>query len=166
MGGGNKCGAAGTYRNTYFDPLAPCGARPNLVGISTTRRYFNPLAPCGARLTSEEKLSVTRPFQSTRPMRGETEPGRDRRDARRDFNPLAPCGARLLRGSETFILRTFQSTRPMRGETLRSILTSVLHVYFNPLAPCGARLAPDVSRTESLYISIHSPHAGRDRAAR
>ena len=79
------------------------------------------------------------------------------------FNPLAPCGARRERPS----------------------LPSVKASHFNPLAPCGARHAlicnewfrdqfqstrPVRGETHAvgradrrLFISIHSPRAGRDQ---
>ena len=33
----------------YFNPLAPCGARPSTTVDHRHQPYFNPLAPCGAR---------------------------------------------------------------------------------------------------------------------
>ena len=80
-------------------------------------------------------------FQSTRPMRGAT-CGLLRRyvGAVRYFNPRAPCGARLNQNN----VRNFAA-------------------YFNPRAPCGARLVDAVNRRNGGAISIHAPHAGRDR---
>ena len=37
------------------------------------RHIFNPLAPCGARPTTEKNSTNTTHFQSTRPLRGETD---------------------------------------------------------------------------------------------
>ena len=79
-------------------------------------------------------------FQSTRPVRGETDvpgqirraveisihsprAGRDRErvpgdhGGRKYFNPLAPCGARRAVSHSLSIAKAFQSTRPVRGET-------------------------------------------------
>ena len=132
---------------------------------SARRRYFNPRAPCGARpRVTISRLSCMPSFQSTRPLRGATgvvlEPlfrcfG--------DFNPRAPCGARL-RGFMHLAQarRLFQSTRPLRGATIHSSprhklgrisihaplagrdRTDPSHAVrvsnFNPRAPCGARL--------------------------
>ena len=148
------------------------------------KNCFNPRAPCGARPSGSSSCVFCFWFQSTRPMRGATRraarqgklvsvsihaphAGRDAArgtcpmgtacfnprapcGARQDqagcsvrsecFNPRAPCGARhgLTRSSST--PKKFQSTRPMRGATLLCTL-----VY--PL-DC---------------VSIHAPHAGRDR---
>ena len=59
------------------------------------------------------------------------------------FNPRAPCGARLRRAVNASAVIEFQSTRPMRGAT-RCVLQRVLR----------------------QPISIHAPHAGRDRVDR
>ena len=122
----------------YFNPLAPCGARPRATRASTRTRYFNPLAPCGAR-RDEGKIRVEiREFQSTCSVRSKTltaspdayalvtsihllrvEQDLGQRDevvVDADFNPLAPCGARRDHGDRKGGIK-----------------------YFNPLAPCGAR---------------------------
>ena len=100
-------------------------------------------------------------FQSTLPMRGETEDfrnlnravyisihsphaGRDgNRKARYEpswhFNPLSPCGERPLLPRSMAVCSIFQSTLPMRGETIMRFR------FIN-----------------ASSISIHSPHAGRD----
>ena len=36
--------------HSYFNPRAPCGARPGDAGGADNGRHFNPRAPCGARL--------------------------------------------------------------------------------------------------------------------
>ena len=61
----------------------------------------------------------------------------------RYFNPRAPCGARQFYDATRSFRITFQSTRPMRGATL-----------------------PRESRGREIRISIHAPHAGRDRTER
>ena len=102
----------------HFNPRAPCGARPPTAGWrSRGRTHFNPRAPCGARhfdfhfvhlflfisihaphagrdMTAYSSLSLSRAFQSTRPMRGAT-------DSHMAFSSVV----------------IFQSTRPMRGAT-------------------------------------------------
>ena len=57
------------------------------------------------------------------------------------FNPLSPCGERLHHTAQRLLSLQFQSTLPMRGET------SADHTIFH-----------------FVFISIHSPHAGRDPA--
>ena len=48
------------------------------------------------------------------------------------------------------------ATRPLRLPTCRPS-------NFNPRAPCGARRRALLQRCRLQYISIHAPHAGRDR---
>ena len=55
----------------YFNPRAPCGARPALVFLVSFGFHFNPRAPCGAR--PNKSIGILATF---------------------DFNPRAPCGAR------------------------------------------------------------------------
>ena len=57
----------------------------------------------------------------------------------------------------------FQSTRPMRGATASKSASTLLQSNFNPCAPCGARRGQIMHYYERIRISIHAPHAGRDR---
>ena len=59
------------------------------------------------------------------------------------FNPRAPCGARPVQQAPPAArYNRFQSTRPMRGATVTRVVTLV-----------------------TIVISIHAPHAGRDKTA-
>ena len=59
--------------STYFNPRAPCGARPLVPGIyQLLKNHFNPRTPCGARRQIHQDHRLTMEFQSTRPMRGAT----------------------------------------------------------------------------------------------
>ena len=121
-------------------PLAGCDVEhiQHTVWFSP---YFNPRAPCGARPRRLIRPTPRPTFQSTRPVRGATSKkpitelrcqisihapraGRDCSDVarcscQRDFNPRAPCGARP------------QGEQGIQGPE-----------DFNPRAPCGARPAP------------------------
>ena len=106
-------------------------------------------------------------FQSTRPMRGATFWQRCYASCWFYFNPRAPCGAR--RGSAGILFpgsRRFQSTRPMRGATC----TSADHWRATNISIHAPHAGRD--RAELLHIahkvsiSIHAPHAGRDRDQR
>ena len=69
--------------------------------------------------------------------------GHSRSDTTRgieNFNPPAPCGAGLWYTLTAHSPAGFQSTRPMRGGTIKR-----------------------GSRSSSWIISIHPPHAGRDK---
>ena len=125
-------------------------------------------------------------FQSTRPMRGATT--RQTMPGRRPwhFNPRAPCGARriFLRGGRLLqrisihaphagrdvdragsaaSRQGFQSTRPMRGATrcgLKGVRTCHL---FQSTRPMRGATQDRILDPRGGGISIHAPHAGRDR---
>ena len=150
--------------------------------------HFNPRAPCGARPQICAPTSVCIGFQSTRPMRGATFWFYDAIKGWPYFNPRAPCGARqvqkvlklilpdisihaphagrdLLSHSGVAFFCRFQSTRPMRGATLHAQSDHQQERDFNPRAPCGARHRPQHLPAAESTISIHAPHAGRDKSA-
>ena len=56
----------------YFNPRAPCGARPKCGATRSPPSDFNPRAPCGARRNHIRRGEDPCLFQSTRPMRGAT----------------------------------------------------------------------------------------------
>ena len=163
---------------------APRAGRDAIVMFPPAlKTYFNPRAPCGARPTSSVGRQTVILFQSTRPVRGATLEGvkgghsfiisihapRAGRDAKavhaaatamisihapragRDveiggvrfviayFNPRAPCGARLPILNVRRVYWSFQSTRPVRGATELHWKLCAVGRYFNPRAPCGAR---------------------------
>ena len=115
--GATRAGSLSLSLSTYFNPRAPCGARP----ISSTDRtyilHFNPRAPCGARPVHIQFRRIPCVFQSTRPVWGATTRSTAMRPCFSYFNPRAPCGARRS-----------DCHRPQR-----------LRMHFNPRAPCGAR---------------------------
>ena len=147
----------------YFNPRAPCGARPACRTGQSTTADFNPRAPCGARRLLIEREDVLDEFQSTRPMRGATAMYVDIHAPRRKFQSTRPMrGATPLPPQPKTAKMRFQSTRPMRGATTCKVLQAfawdisihaphagrdiraINHVVykfdFNPRAPCGARL--------------------------
>ena len=101
----------------YFSIHSPLAGRDTGdAPVSAGLRLFNPLAPCGARPWTASTRWNTHTFQSTRPLRGETQ-----------------HYLQYLKKT------TFQSTRPLRGETEADINYRMRLFVFNPLAPCGAR---------------------------
>ena len=155
-----------TIFNEYFNPRAPCGARPH-GGLFFMRRKadFNPRAPCGARrggrLASDPRdhISIHAPRV-----------GRDSR-ARRGGGSIHTISIHAPRvGRDVGLITsasrsTFQSTRPVWGATLHSVIPPVPNQHFNPRAPCGARLVYDNFYQMIKKISIHAPRVGRDMCA-
>ena len=70
------------------------GATFSLPGSIRRRSYFNPRAPCGARPGHWFLSPPGGIFQSSRPLRGATAPAASTTAILTDFNPRAPCGAR------------------------------------------------------------------------
>ena len=105
---------------------------------------FNPLSPHGERPIFFRFVQIVKIFQSTLPTRGETRQVPRSLPGRQDFNPLSPHGERL----HPFQLR-------------------VQPYNFNPLSPHGERPKQgDGTLPPYGFISIHSPHTGRDPHAR
>ena len=103
---------------TYFNPRAPCGARPvPFRAPASINSYFNPRAPCGARPLKMSDIATSDAFQSTRPVWGATNRRKKMHKKWFDFNPRAPCGARRVRAGHRQKQRQFQSTRPVWGAT-------------------------------------------------
>ena len=132
LGGGQAAG------RVYFNPRAPCGARPVPDLHRPAPRYFNPRAPCGARRPAAHDLRPRPGISTHAPLAGRDDTDRCESGAEKDFNPRAPCGARP-----------------------ELILWVMLPSDFNPRAPCGARPSAG-ERTHGENISTHAPLAGRD----
>ena len=103
-------------------------------------------------------------FQSTHPLRGATQSGKDqdsiifisihaplagcdirirtKRCKGCYFNPRTPCGVRLNSGIGQIRTEIFQSTHPLRGATTaQRRKPQRFQRYFNPRTPCGVRHA-------------------------
>jgi len=79
------------------------------------------------------------------------------------FNPLSPCGERRQADCPLKPVEGFQSTLPMRGETYgtsRNITRRFAISIHSPHAGRDKSIVSDYDDAED--ISIHSPHAGRD----
>ena len=146
-----------------FNPLRPCGRRPESALKGSERAYFNPLRPCGRRLLGFKSQQLPAPFQSTPPVWAETfketigvfkvaisiHSARVGGDltctlgwlASRYFNPLRPCGRRPIAFQVFLMIFGFQSTPPVWAET--QLMRNIEH---EPL------------------ISIHSARVGGDHA--
>ena len=185
MRGATAAGSALPGPPCNFNPRAPCGARLVLVGTAYLAWSFQSTRPMRGATEHPESQRQFQPFQSTRPMRGATYSWPEWRALRlisihaphagRDgliltdwmwseyFNPRAPCGARpavLLPhppGSPDFNPRAPCGARHSSGKPLYS------RWNFNPRAPCGARPHHRAALRPDADISIHAPHAGRDR---
>ena len=173
-------------RATYFNPRAPCGARQIEAANINAKTQISIHAPHAGRDSTQSAPSISMgTFQSTRPMRGAT------LLLRPFIGLLLFQSTRPMRGATFAVVRLcepvlisihaphagrdglyykpdcgskeFQSTRPMRGATSAYSLPLLYCHDFNPRAPCGARPCCVRDRFQNIFISIHAPHAGRDR---
>ena len=81
------------------------------------------------------------------------------------FNPLSPCGERRQDHVVDLTKMVFQSTLPMRGETHLQRYRQNWERFQSTLPMRGETPCVKVCLPPCL-ISIHSPHAGRDRVDR
>ena len=94
---------------TYFNPRAPCGARPTSRQNRPERSNFNPRAPCGARQLYASGSFNTDYFNPRAPCGARRERSRYIRGYFY-FNPRAPCGARRIYIIMRCFSIVFQST--------------------------------------------------------
>ena len=99
----------------YFNPRAPCGARPHHDTAFFKTMHFNPRAPCGARRIHQRQCAKTQ-----------------------NFNPRAPCGARHSKALTCLTDLDFNPRAPC-GARLHAVIVIICTHHFNPRAPCGAR---------------------------
>ena len=175
--------ASGAVTFECFNPRAPCGARRAGAGGHSAPHRFQSTRPMRGATYKELEIDLDGLFQSTRPMRGATtnsisragdggvsihapHAGRDPKLSHcltsfHGFNPRAPCGARPISILDSYCEREFQSTRPMRGATFLwyQRLYGELFQSTRPMRGATIRL---FIFSESVRVSIHAPHAGRD----
>ena len=148
----------------YFNPRAPCGARPIIYHPHPKDHGISTHAPLAGRDHFPRYPHLCAyPFQPTRPLRGATQIAFLIQVTEVIFQPTRPLrGATTATGNPT-TKDTFQPTRPLRGATVVRVGQWIYKAnYFNPRAPCGARLALFRSDRGGVNISTHAPLAGRD----
>ena len=155
---------AGAMWRRYFNPRAPCGARPRPLPVLCGGYCISTHAPLAGR--DAHGSITTSPgsvFQPTRPLRGATASLLQSMggDTISTHAPLAGSDRRL---SSALIRRSrFQPTRPLRGATRKRAGNSARSRWnFNPRAPCGARRNGQSVSDRIQPISTHAPLAGRD----
>ena len=142
-------GATGfEYNHLYnlyynFNSHAPCGAqlRRNVYPCHPTCRISTHTPHAGRNFEADSNI-LTSLISTHTPHAGRNQDiSRQFSTALLHFNSHAPCGAQLKKTSDAgSVLSQFQLTRPMRGATQRSFCRYALR----------------------LFISTHTPHAGRN----
>ena len=126
-------------RPVCFNPRAPCGARPFAGIFRTSAEKFQSTRPMRGATGFPSACFPAALFQSTRPMRGAT-CSLDLFRLRCQFQSTRPMRGATHGHRQAGRSQMFQSTRPMRGATFCKV-----DIFF------------------FLNVSIHAPHAGRDR---
>ena len=89
--------------------------------------YFNPRAPCGARPPWTRAATIPSSFQSTRPARGAT--NRIKTSGHKiTFQSTRPVRGATVRDMHIQDFDLFQSTRPVRGATAK-VYKITLHTF-------------------------------------
>ena len=176
----------GRWPDGYFNPRAPCGARPMHTVIAPDTSNFNPRAPCGARLTAGlstwcvAKFQSTRPvwgattrfavleermkvFQSTRPVWGATWRHSVWRN-NQSFQSTRPVWGATIMNRGEFSYDVFQSTRPVWGATMPNTTGRSRSWHFNPRAPCGARPRRPPRSATAVDFNPRAPCGARPEA--
>ena len=126
---------------------------------SLRRRNFNPRAPCGARLPLEKHRLLFCLFQSTRPMRGATQGGKNN-DEEYDISIHAPHAGRdghnVVLDHDAHI--SIHAPHAGRDPALVDVHFRILH--FNPRAPCGARPREDAEKASEAIFQSTRPMRG------
>ena len=123
--------------------------------------YFNPRAPCGARPASQPFCGHEWPFQPTRPLRGATSRRRALQVCGR-ISTHAPLAGRdvscTVPGWSSY---PFQPTRPLRGATIGNQIGDAA-IAISTHAPLAGRDRLKKASLLPTCISTHAPLAGRD----
>ena len=126
----------------YFNPRAPCGARPFPPPGPLSRKQISIHAPRVGRDTLLVSPDLeAEAFQSTRPVWGATLSAARPALAETNFNPRAPCGAR----------HDYLHDKQVDKAQISIHAPRVGRDCSYPISPY------------SMCISIHAPRVGRDR---
>ena len=118
---------------------APLAGRDCFIACkSSASAYFNPRAPCGARPL--RKISIIRylRFQPTRPLRGATRIT-SRSTLSRYFNPRAPCGARQQNAKAMAFNQNISTHAPLAGRDWSAYWYCWLDCSISTHAPLAGR---------------------------
>ena len=124
---------------SYFNPRAPCGARPFAVIGGVRIEEFQPTRPLRGATSSTQLIQLPYEISTHAPLAGRDLAKEMKGGFLTYFNPRAPCGARPLLRNFPFLSIPFQPTRPLRGATQQQCAKTQRIENFNPRAPCGAR---------------------------
>ena len=149
---------------TAFQPTRPLrGATRSQFVYSFTNRYFNPRAPCGARPQSWCYVEAMKDISTHAPLAGRDDPAKSRFLRIVKFQPTRPLrGATMRRTTRIRRGSRFQPTRPLRGATAKNPNGELIY-WISTHAPLAGRdLFANAINNVKAVISTHAPLAGRD----
>ena len=124
-----------------FQPTRPLRGATLLTLIRfASLLYFNPRAPCGARPTRHPLIFNLITFQPTRPLRGATYINLPI-DKGQLFQPTRPLRGATKHELERRLSNNISTHAPLAGRDVDDATVAGVNSDFNPRAPCGARLA-------------------------
>ena len=150
------------YRKQQISTHAPLAGRDSRgIVLKSRLEYFNPRAPCGARPPHSLQVSGHGCISTHAPLAGRDAETVSHRYLAYNFNPRAPCGARPPSVTGAINNSIFQPTRPLRGATCGQESSGEGHVI-STHAPLAGRDQFSESSRIAVDISTHAPLAGRD----
>ena len=126
--------------NPEFQPTRPLrGATARFFPPIAQSRHFNPRAPCGARPFLVGDVFPFMIFQPTRPLRGATGMPCTAAAIPSDFNPRAPCGARRSMWGKSSFRTSISTHAPLAGRDSTAGLTNNSNLHISTHAPLAGR---------------------------
>ena len=171
----------------YFNPRAPCGARPSMREITKTILQFQSTRPVWGATKFDDMPVLIGTFQSTRPVWGATSAraprpapnlisihaprvGRDLKDFIFNIDDIcisihAPRVGRDFRSGRNSQARKISIHAPRVGRDVATNAMWIVYESFQSTRPVwGATCSYPIS-PYSMCISIHAPRVGRDDIA-
>ena len=148
----------------YFNPRAPCGARPMRSTPSSTSSRFQPTRPLRGATGKSGGSSASNLFQPTRPLRGATQPTGGCTGVLPSISTHAPLAGRdVYRRRRCAHLLYISTHAPLAGRDRSDGCGSSAARDFNPRAPCGARPLPASASSPSANFNPRAPCGARQQ---
>ncbi len=139
------------YRKQQISTHAPLAGRDSRgIVLKSRLEYFNPRAPCGARPPHSLQVSGHGCISTHAPLAGRDAETVSHRYLAYNFNPRAPCGARPPSVTGAINNSIFQPTRPLRGAT-GSRRHGSHYISISTHAPLAGRDSKSVQITMHIF---------------
>ena len=146
----------------HFNPRSPYGERPPSDTRITQTKEFQSTLPLRGATDTKGYSKINVQFQSTLPLRGATSSIVICFTSLKNFNPRSPYGERPGLVCADSLHFAFQSTLPLRGATSQGLLRwsrGPISIH----APLTGSDAWHLGDQAAAGISIHAPLTGSDK---